>query len=182
MTEAPTTFRISGDMSPAVNAPVMGPFERSHPHGPPLLGRVQGPTRSPTSSLVCSPPTPALPSAAAPVVPGRWPPLSLVRQGGSRASQVPGPSSSSVPSAQTPLGARLDLPIASRPPSPSGCTMPWAPRMSVISWLYTLRPTRLRAYASASSLPRTPQGSLPGWVGRPSPDGFRTRWTANNVS
>ena len=92
-----TTFRISGDMSPDVNAPVMGPFERSHQHGPPLLGRVRGPTRSPTSSLVCSPPTPALPSAAAPVVPGRWPTLSLVRQGGRRASQVPGPSSSSVP-------------------------------------------------------------------------------------
>ena len=88
-----TTFRMSGDMSPDVNAPVMGPFERSHQHGPPLLGRVRGPTRSPTSSLVCSPPTPALPSAAAPVVPGRWPTLSLVRQGGRRASQVPGPSS-----------------------------------------------------------------------------------------
>ena len=81
-----------------------------------------------------------------------------------------------------PLGARLGVPIASRPPSPSGCTMPWAPRMSVISWLSTLRPTRLRAYASATALPRTPQGSLPGWVGRPSPDGFRTRWTANKVS
>ena len=95
--QGPTTFRMSGDMSPDVNAPVMGPFERSHQHGPPLLGRVRGPTRSPTSSLVCSPPTPALPSAAAPVVPGRWPTLSLVRQGGRRASQVPGPSSSSVP-------------------------------------------------------------------------------------
>ena len=130
-----TTFRMAGDMSPDVNAPVMGPFERSHQHGPPLLGRVRGPTRSPTSSLVCRPPTPALPSAAAPVVPGRWPTLSLVRQGGRRASQVPGPSSSSVPEAQTPLGARLGVPIASRPPSPSGCTMPWAPRMSVIAWL-----------------------------------------------
>ena len=72
-----TTFRISGDMSPDVNAPVMGPFESAHQHGPPLLGRVRGPTRSPTSSLVCSPPTPSLPSAAAPVVPGRWPTLSL---------------------------------------------------------------------------------------------------------
>ena len=81
-----TTFRMSGDMSPDVNAPVMGPFERSHQHGPPLLGRVRGPTRSPTSSLVGSPPTPSLPSAAAPVVPGRWPTLSLVRQGGRRAS------------------------------------------------------------------------------------------------
>ena len=72
-----TTFRMSGDMSPDVNAPVMGPFESSHQHGPPLLGRVRGPTRSPTSSHVCSPPTPAFPSAAAPVVPGRWPTLSL---------------------------------------------------------------------------------------------------------
>ena len=27
----------------------------------------------------------------------------------------------------------------------------------------------MRAYASASSLPRTPQGSLPVWVGHPSP-------------
>ena len=60
-----TTFRISGDMSPDVNAPVMGPFESSHQHGPPLLGRVRGPTRSPMSSLVCSPPTPSRPSAAA---------------------------------------------------------------------------------------------------------------------
>ena len=38
-----TTFRIAGDMSPDVNAPVMGPFESSHQHGPPLLGRVRGP-------------------------------------------------------------------------------------------------------------------------------------------
>ena len=30
----PTTFRIAGDMSPDVNAPVMGPFESSHQHGP----------------------------------------------------------------------------------------------------------------------------------------------------
>ena len=29
-------------MSPDVNAPVMGPFESSHQHGPPLLGRVRG--------------------------------------------------------------------------------------------------------------------------------------------
>ena len=56
-----TTFRMSGDMSPDVNAPVMGPFERSHQHGPPVLGRVRGPTRSPTSSLVCRPPTPRPP-------------------------------------------------------------------------------------------------------------------------
>ena len=96
-------------MSPDVNAPVMGPFESSHQHGPPLLGRVRGSTRSPTSSLVCSPPTPALPSAAAPVVPGRWPTLSLVRQGGRRASQVPGPSSSSVPVGADPAGCASRL-------------------------------------------------------------------------
>ena len=37
-----TTFRISGDMSPDVNAPVMGPFERSHQHGPPLCSAGSG--------------------------------------------------------------------------------------------------------------------------------------------
>ena len=58
-------------------------------------------------------------------------------------------------------------PLASRPPWPSGCTKPWAPRMSVISWLPLLRPTRLRAYASTTPLPRPPPGSLPVWVGSP---------------
>ncbi len=51
----------------------MGPFERSHQHGPPLLGRVRAPSRSPTSLLVFGPPTPSLPSASAPVVPRLWP-------------------------------------------------------------------------------------------------------------
>ena len=41
----------------------------SHQHGPPLLGRVRTPPRSPTSALLCSPPTPSPPSAVAPVVP-----------------------------------------------------------------------------------------------------------------
>ena len=58
-------------------------------------------------------------------------------------------------------------PLASRPPWPSGCTKPWAPRMSVISWLPLLRPTRLRASASTTPLPRPPPGSLPVWVGSP---------------
>ena len=39
--------------------------------------------------------------------------------------------------------------------------------MSVISWLPLLRPTRLRAYASTTPLPRPPPGSLPVWVGSP---------------
>lgn len=63
----------------------MGPFERSHQHGPPLLGRVRAPSRSPTSRLICSPPTPSLPSASAPVVPCLRPTslraLLLCRQG-----------------------------------------------------------------------------------------------------
>ena len=45
------------------------PDSGSHQHGPPLLGRVRMPPRSPTSTLLCSPPTPSSPSAAAPVVP-----------------------------------------------------------------------------------------------------------------
>ena len=49
------------------------PNSSSHQHGPPSLGRVRTPPRSPTSSLLCSPPTPSLPSAAAPVVPCQRP-------------------------------------------------------------------------------------------------------------
>ena len=83
-----TTFRMSGDMSPDVNAPVMGPFESSHQHGPPLLGRVRGSTRSPTSSLVCSPPTPSLPSAAASGRP--WPVAYPVPRATRRKKGLPG--------------------------------------------------------------------------------------------
>ena len=49
------------------------PNSGSHQHGPPLLGRVRTPPRSPTSALLCSPPTPSLPSAAAPVIPRQRP-------------------------------------------------------------------------------------------------------------
>ena len=49
------------------------PNSGSHQHGPPLLGRVRAPLRSPTSKLLCSPPTPSLPSAAAPVIPRQRP-------------------------------------------------------------------------------------------------------------
>ena len=37
----------------------------------------------------------------------------------------------------------------------------------VVSRLQGLRPTRSRTYASATALPRSPQGSLPAWVGWP---------------
>ena len=49
------------------------PNSSSHQHGPPLLGRVRMPLRSPTSALLCSPPTPSSPSAAAPVSPRQRP-------------------------------------------------------------------------------------------------------------
>ena len=65
----------------------MGPLESSHQHGPPLLGRVRVPARSPTSSLVRSPPTPSVPSAAAPVVPCRRPTLA---QGAGSTEGLPG--------------------------------------------------------------------------------------------
>jgi len=65
----PLPFEVAVTCSSDVDAPVMGPFESSHQHGPPLLGRVRAPSRSPASPLVCSPPTPLLSSASAPVVP-----------------------------------------------------------------------------------------------------------------
>src|SRR4029453_4999758 len=45
-------------MSSNVKALGLVPFRSSHQHGPPLLGRVRLPPRSPTSTLLCSPPTP----------------------------------------------------------------------------------------------------------------------------
>ena len=54
----PTTFRSLGDMSSNVKTLGMVSFRSSHQHGPPLLGRVRALSRSPTSSLLCSPPTP----------------------------------------------------------------------------------------------------------------------------
>jgi hypothetical protein len=65
----PTTFRSLGDMSSNVKAWGMVPFRSSHQHGPPLLGRVRALPRSPTSSLLCSPPTPC------PLQPSLWFPL-----------------------------------------------------------------------------------------------------------
>jgi hypothetical protein len=132
------------------------PNSGSHQHGPPLLGRVRTPPRSPTSTLLCSPPTPSSPSAAAPVVP-RQRPTSVRRlvlhrrtgasadrcnagdistpaphkpalsRGETRGSQVPGPSSSCVPCSTTPPGATAPRPLSVRSLLPSGCLTPWAP-------------------------------------------------------
>ena len=153
----------------------------SHQHGPPLLGRVRAPLRSPTSKLLCSPPTPSLPSAAAPVIP-RQRPTSVRRlvlhrctavpanqcnvgdistpaprapalsRGETRGSQVPGPSSSCVPWSSTPPGATTPRPLSVRSLLPSGDLMPWAPGNIFLSWLHGPRPTRSRAYASPKSV------------------------------
>ena len=80
-------------MLPNVEALDMVPSRSSHPHGPPSLGRVRTPSRSPTSPLVCSPPTPSSPSVAAPVPLADNLPRCECCRGRTRASQVPGPSS-----------------------------------------------------------------------------------------
>ena len=143
----------------------MGPSERSHQHGPPLLGRVQVGTRSPASSLVCSPQTPSSPSASAPVVPCLRP------NPGARATR----SNEGLPGVRAVLFQRAVV------VDPAGCGALLAhgagpavafrlhealgTQEDVVSRLQGLRPTRSRTYASATALPRSPQGSLPAWVG-----------------
>ena len=173
------------------------PNSSSHQHGPPLLGRVRMPLRSPTSALLCSPPTPSSPSAAAPVSP-RQRPTSVRRnlffaatpvptptratseisstpaprqpalsQGETRVSQVPGPSSSCVPWSKTPPGATAPRPLSVRSPSSSGEVKPWTPGKTNHFVATYPRPTRSRAYASPNPLPSPAQGSLPARAGSP---------------
>lgn len=78
-------------MGSDVLASGMFPSRSSRQHGPPSLRRVPVPSGSPTSSLLCSPPTPHAPSAATPVVPCDALPPNL--GGEHEASQVAGPSS-----------------------------------------------------------------------------------------
>ena len=145
----------------------MGPSERSHQHGPPLLGRVQVGTRSPASSLVCSPQTPSSPSASASgrPLPSAYP--------GARATR----SNEGLPGVRAVLFQRAVV------VDPAGCGALLAhgagpavafrlhealgTQEDVVSRLQGLRPTRSRTYASATALPRSPQGSLPAWVGWP---------------
>ena len=184
------------------------PNSGSHQHGPPLLGRVRAPLRSPTSKLLCSPPTPSSPSAAAPVVPRQRPTpvrrLVLHRRTGAsadrcnagdistpaphkpalsrgetRGSQVPGPSSSCVPWSTTPPGAYRPSPISRC----GRCCLQARQYLEHVSFVATYpRPTRSRAYASPNPLPSPAQGSLPAGRAHPSPGGFRTRWMTNKVS
>ena len=145
----------------------MGPSERSHQHGPPLLDRVQVGTRSPASSLVCSPQTPSSPSASASgrPLPSAYP--------GARATR----SNEGLPGVRAVLFQRAVV------VDPAGCGALLAhgagpavafrlhealgTQEDVVSRLQGLRPTRSRTYASATALPRSPQGSLPAWVGWP---------------
>ena len=154
------------------------------------------PLRSPTSTLLRSPPTPSSPSAAAPVSP-RQRPTSVRRtssspphrcprqpvqrrryfypaprqpalsQGETRVSQVPGPSSSCVPWSKTPPGVTAPRPLSVRPPSSSGEVKPWTPGKTNHFVATYPRPTRSRAYASPSPLPSPAQGSLPARAGSP---------------
>lgn len=184
----------------------------SHQHGPPLLGRVRTPPRSPTSTLLCRPPTPSSPSAAAPVVPRQRPtparrscsspPHRRLRLPVQRRRHFyPGsPLAGSVPrrdkglpgawailfrACRSPRPRRVRCaprPVTVRSPSPSGPPRPSAPGMHSISGLSYPRPTRSRAYASPKPLPSPAQGSLPAGRAHPWPGGVRTRWMTNKVS
>ena len=85
-----------------------------------------------------------------------------------RASQVPGPSSSCVPWSKTPPGAVRSSPIshgttavAFRQNNTLGT------RKDIVLEATHPRPTRSRAYASPAASPRPSQGSLPARAGSP---------------
>ena len=188
------------------------PNSGSHQHGPPLLGRVRTPPRSPTSTLLCSPPTPSLPSAAAPVIP-RQRPTSVRRSCSSPPHRCPrqpvqrrrhfypgSPQAGSLPEEKRGYPRCLGHPLRAcrglRPrrvrtaPRPSLGAVAVAFRRSHtlgtrkhVSFVATYpRPTRSRAYASPNPLPSPAQGSLPAGRAHPWPGGFRTRWMTNKVS
>ena len=173
------------------------PNSGSHQHGPPLLGRVRTPPRSPTSTLLCSPPTPSLPSVAAPVSP-RHRPTSVRRACSSPLHRCPrrpvqrrrlfypgSPSAGSLPKEKRGYPRCLGHPLhACRGPRPrrvqpplarsrcghrrlSGRAIPWTPGNLLISWLFHPRPARSCAYASPNPLPSPAQGSLPARAGSP---------------
>ncbi len=181
-------------MLPNVDASDMVPSKSSHPHGPPLLGRVRVPSRSPTSPLVCSPPTPSSPSVAAPVPLASdlprcgccsWPPAgapqtrrrrrrvtgspwSGVFRGRTRASQVPGPSSFVRAVVQDPAGCDSSSPVLhGEAPVAFRLFDTLGTRNDMIFVATYPRPTRSRAYASPVPLPAPSQGSLPARAASP---------------
>ena len=146
------------------------PNSGSHQHGPPLLGRVRAPLRSPRrhrsyaalrlprslrpplrSSLASG-----LPRCGGLVLHRRTgasadrcnagdistpaPRKPALSRGETRGSQVPGPSSSCVPWSSTPPGATTPRPFSVRSLLPSGESIPWAPGNMFLSWLPTHGP------------------------------------------
>ena len=106
------------------------PNSGSHQHGPPLLGRVRTPPRSPTSTLLCSPPTPSSPSAAAPVVPRQRP--TSVRRLVLHCAADPVPPQTrcnagdiSTPAPHKPALSRGET-RGSQVPGPSSSCVPWS--------------------------------------------------------
>ena len=173
------------------------PNSGSHQHGPPLLGRVRTPPGSPTSTLLCSPPTPSSPSAAAPVVPRQRPtpvrrscsspPHRCLRRpvqrrrhfypGSPQAGSLPR-RNEGIPGAWAILFVRAVVidpagcvpPLAHlsvRSPSPSGYPRPSAPGIFANFGATYPRPTRSCTYASPDPLPVPAQGSLPARAGSP---------------
>ena len=155
------------------------------------------PLRSPTSTLLCSPPTPSSPSAAAPVSP-RQRPTSVRRTCSSPPHRCPrqpvqrrryfypgSPSAGSLPRRNEGIpGAWAILFVRAVVVDPAGCNRP-SPALGAvtvvfrrskaldtrkdlpISWLHYPRPTRSRTYASPNPLPSPAQGSLPARAGSP---------------
>ena len=188
------------------------PNSGSHQHGPPLLGRVRTPPRSPTSPLLCSPPTPSnslrppLRSSLASGLP-RCGGLVLHRRTGAPANRC-NAGDISTPAPRKPAlyprknegipGAWAILFVRAVVYDPAGCDHPSPVLGEVavafrrvntlgtrkhVSFVATYpRPTRSRAYASPNPLPSPAQGSLPAGRAHPWPGGFRTRWMTNKVS
>ena len=198
-------------MSPDVEAPVMFPSEGSHQHGPPSLGRVRELPRSPTSPLLCSPPTPSSPSATAPVSPC-WPPTTVrvlvqVRQRlhpqtrcppetGHRVSVAPGSTEERcgpprllgrpLPACRgrTPRRERPSpRPTSSvRPPSPSREPTLWAPGMCSFRGCMSHGPhARVPTHRRPRHRDRRKAHYRPGRA-HPWSGGARTRWTTYEVS
>ena len=145
----------------------MGPSERSHQHGPPLLGRVQVGYLFPGVIARMQPSDSLIPIGL-----GSGRPLPSAYPG-ARATR----SNEGLPGVRAVLFQRAVV------VDPAGCGALLAhgagpavafrlhealgTQEDVVSRLQGLRPTRSRTYASATALPRSPQGSLPAWVGWP---------------
>ena len=173
------------------------PNSSSHQHGPPLLGRVRTPPRSPTSTLLCSPPTPSLPSVAAPVSP-RQRPTSVRRTCSSPLHRYPrrpvqrrrlfypgSPSAGSLPKEKRGYPRCLGHPLhACRGPRPRRVQPPLArsrcghrrlqvwqypghPEICLFRGCSTLGPHARVPTHRRNPLPSPAQGSLPARAGSP---------------